>query len=123
MKMYEYAMNDKSRKTFEARASVIKALAHPTRLIIVDELSRRERCVCELREIVGDDMSTVSKHLSVLRQAGIVQDEKRGLQVWYRLKVPCILNFFGCVEKVLDANARQAMAAAKSQPSGRRVTL
>jgi DNA-binding transcriptional ArsR family regulator len=108
-------MSDKTKRTFEARATVIKALAHPTRLLIVDELAHCERCVCELRELVGDDMSTVSKHLSVLRQAGIVQDEKRGLQVWYSLKVPCILNFFGCVEKVLEANAHQAMAATKSR--------
>jgi len=112
----------KSKKSFEAKAAVIKALAHPTRLLIVDELSRRERCVCELRELVGDDMSTVSKHLSILKQAGIVRDEKRGLQVWYSLKMPCILSFFGCVEKVLDANARQAMAATQSRPSRGRVT-
>ena len=110
-------MNDKTKKSFEARAAIIKALAHPTRLLIVDELSRQERCVCELREKVGDDMSTVSKHLSILKQVGIVADEKRGLQVWYRLKVPCILNFFGCVESVLKANARSAMVATKSRVS------
>ncbi len=106
-------MNDRTRTNYEARARIIKALAHPTRLLIVDVLSHGERCVCELRDLVGDDISTVSKHLTVLRQAGIVEDEKRGLQVWYQLKVPCILNFFGCVEKVLQANARQAVAAAK----------
>jgi DNA-binding transcriptional ArsR family regulator len=116
-------MSDKTKRNFEARAAVIKALAHPTRLLIVDELARRERCVCELREMVGDDMSTISKHLSVLRQAGIVQDEKRGLQVWYSLKVPCILNFFGCVEKVLEANARKAMAVTKRKVIRRGVML
>ena len=100
-------------RQYEARAAIVKALAHPARLLMVDELSRGERCVCELRDLVGGDMSTVSKHLSVLKQAGIVEDEKRGLQVWYHLKVPCILNFFGCVEKVLQANARQAVAVAK----------
>ncbi len=110
-------MNENTKRTFEARAVVIKALAHPTRLLIVDELSRAERCVCELRDMIGDDISTVSKHLSILKQAGLVQDEKRGLQVWYRLKVPCILNFFGCVERVLKANARVAVAATKSQVS------
>ncbi|UCC45338.1 MAG: winged helix-turn-helix transcriptional regulator [Candidatus Zixiibacteriota bacterium] len=100
-------MNEKKKKKFEARAWIIKALAHPTRLFIVDELSRGERCVCELRDMIGADISTVSKHLSILKQAGIVQDEKRGLQVWYALRVPCILNFFGCVEDVLKENARQ----------------
>ncbi|NDY56478.1 winged helix-turn-helix transcriptional regulator [Desulfovibrio sulfodismutans] len=86
---------------FAERARVIKALAHPSRLLIVDELSRGERCVCELTELVGHDISTVSKHLAVLKRVGIVADEKRGLQVYYRLKTPCVLNFFACIENVL----------------------
>jgi len=85
----------------EARARVMKALAHPSRLFIVDELSRGERCVCDLTEMIGADVSTVSKHLTVLKKAGLLMDEKRGVQVFYRLRVPCILNFFGCVEAVL----------------------
>jgi len=91
------------RETFVERARVIKALAHPSRLLIVDELSRGERCVCELTELVGHDISTVSKHLSLLKKSGIVTDEKRGLQVYYRLKTPCVLNFFTCIESVLRA--------------------
>jgi len=102
----------KTQAKFEARARIIKAMAHPTRLFIVDELARQERCVCELTEMVGADTSTVSKHLSVLREAGIVSDEKRGLQVWYRLRVPCVLNFFGCVESVLRSNAEMMSRAA-----------
>jgi ArsR family transcriptional regulator len=90
----------------EARAKVMKALAHPSRLFIVDELSRGERCVCELTDMIGADVSTVSKHLALLRQAGVVLDERRGQQVFYRLRVPCILNFFGCVEAVLDEVSR-----------------
>jgi ArsR family transcriptional regulator len=90
----------------EARARVMKALAHPSRLFIVDELSRGERCVCELTEMIGADVSTVSKHLALLREAGLVLDERRGQQVFYRLRVPCILNFFGCVEAVLEEAAR-----------------
>ena len=86
-----------------ARTRVIKALAHPTRLFIVEELEKGERCVCDLTAMIGADVSTVSKHLSVLRQAGIVEDDKRGNQVFCRLKVRCILNFFSCVESVLDA--------------------
>ena len=86
----------------EARARVMKALGHPTRLFIVDELSRGERCVCDLTEMVGADVSTVSRHLAVLKTAGVVLDDKRGAQVFYRLRVPCILNFFGCVEAVLE---------------------
>lgn len=82
-------------------------MAHPTRLFIVEELSHQERCVCELTEMIGADVSTVSKHLSVLRQAGIVRDEKRGSQVFYSLLVPCVLNFFSCVEAVLSSKAKE----------------
>ena len=90
---------DKAR--YRRKAEVIKAMAHPTRLFIVDELAKGERCVCELTAMVGDDISTVSKHLSVLRNAGIVADDKRGSQVFYTLRVPCVVNFFACVEGVL----------------------
>ncbi|KAA3636033.1 MAG: transcriptional regulator [Calditrichaeota bacterium] len=100
-------LDSRDKQNYEERAKVIKAMAHPTRLFIVDELSKGERCVCELRDMIGADISTVSKHLSVLKQAGIVEDDKRGLQVWYNLKVPCILKFFGCVEDVLRANVQQ----------------
>jgi DNA-binding transcriptional ArsR family regulator len=84
----------------------MKALAHPTRLFIVDELSRGERCVCELTEMVGADMSTVSKHLAVLKSAGVLLDDRRGIQVFYRLRVPCVLSFFGCIEAVLEEAER-----------------
>jgi len=87
--------------TYRLKARIIKALAHPSRLMMVDALAEGEKCVCELQTIVGSDMSTVSKHLAVLRNAGIVTDRKQGLQVFYRLRVPCITNFFGCVEAVL----------------------
>lgn len=101
-------MNEPSRAKFEDRARIIKALGHASRLMMVDELSRGERCVCELRELVGADLSTVSKHLSILRNAGIVEYDKRGVQVFYRLKVPCVLNFFTCVEAVLENQTREA---------------
>ncbi len=52
-------------------------------------------------------MSTVSKHLSVLKSAGIVADEKRGQQVYYRLKMPCVLRFFDCVGEVLARSAEE----------------
>lgn len=85
---------------YRAQATIIKALAHPTRLFIVDELSRGERCVCELTDMIGVEMPTVSRHLSQLKAAGILDDEKRGAQVFYRLRVPCVLNFFKCIKAV-----------------------
>lgn len=88
---------------FENRAKVMKALAHPTRLMMIEELSRGERCVADLRELAGCDLSTTSKHLALLKNSGIVEDEKRGKQVYYRLRVPCVLNFFHCLDSVITA--------------------
>ena len=85
---------------YKAKARIIKALAHPSRLFIVEELSRGERCVAELTGMIGVEMPTVSRHLSQLKQAGIIEDQKRGAQVFYRLRVPCVLNFFKCVDAV-----------------------
>ena len=103
-------MDKQTAARYKARANIMKALAHPTRLFIVDELSKGERCVCELREMVGVDISTVSKHLAILRNAGIVADDKRGLQVYYTLQVPCILNSLECVEQVLKNKIENQLA-------------
>ena len=81
----------------EGRAQVFKALAHPTRVLLVEMLADKECCVCELTEVAEVDMSTVSKHLSILKNAGIVESRKSGLQVFYRLRTPCVLRFFECV--------------------------
>jgi DNA-binding transcriptional ArsR family regulator len=104
-------MDARIKAKYEARAAIIKAMAHPTRLYIVDMLAQKSRCVAELTEMVGADMSTVSKHLTVLKTAGIIDDEKRGAHVLYSLKTPCVLNFFGCVEKVLKSSAVQKLQA------------
>ena len=106
-------MEARAKARYGARAKIVKAMSHPTRLFIVDELSSSQRCVCELTKMIGDDVSTVSKHLAVLKNAGIVSDEKRGTQVFYSLRVPCILNFFSCVESVLKKNAKEQAALAK----------
>jgi ArsR family transcriptional regulator len=102
-------MDAKRKAIFEARARIIKVLAHPTRLVIVYELKNGPRCVCEIHAVAGADRTTVSKHLSVLKNAGILQDEKRGLQVYYSLRCPCVMDFFACAEKVLHATAKEQM--------------
>jgi ArsR family transcriptional regulator len=98
-------MEARKRRQLEMQARVLKALAHPSRLCMVELLADGERCVCELRQVVGADMSTVSKHLAVLKGAGIVRDEKRGLQVFYSLRFPCVLNFLSCVNELMTSAA------------------
>ena len=99
-------MDKRKASDFKAQAQMFKALAHPGRLLMLDELSRGERCVCELAALVGSEMPTVSRHLSQLKNAGIVDDEKRGAQVFYHLVTPCVMNFFQCVASV-KAKSRQ----------------
>lgn len=99
----EVDLNKNEQEVYQARAKILKALAHPTRLWIVDQLYYGEKCVCEFVEKIDADFSTVSKHLAVLKNAGVVASEKRGKQIFYRLKVPCIMQFMGCVEAVLKS--------------------
>ena len=103
-------MDAKTRMRYQTRARILKALAHPSRLFIVDQLAEGERCVCELTEMIGADKSTVSKHLSVLKDAGLVDDEKRGLQVYYTLRVR-VTNLFSCIEAVVQSNVEAQLAA------------
>jgi DNA-binding transcriptional ArsR family regulator len=93
----------------EFRSKIFKALGHPSRILLVDDLLKGERCVCELRDLVEADISTVSKHLSVLKEAGIVGCEKRGANVYYSLRMECVRGFLACVDRF---NARRVEAHA-----------
>lgn len=93
------------------RAIVIKSLAHPSRVLLVDSLSEGEMCVCDLAEVVGSDISTVSKHLAVLKAAGLVDVEKRGLNQFYRLNCPCLGEFFRCVDSINEQQSRSMQKA------------
>lgn len=99
------------RGRYEARARIAKAMAHPSRLLMLEALEGKERCVCELTELVGADQSTVSKHLAVLKQAGLVEDRKEGVMVYYRVKVCCLQGFWDCIEGVLAENLKVQQAA------------
>jgi DNA-binding transcriptional ArsR family regulator len=90
-------MNKSIKEKYQTQSEVFKALSHPTRLFIVDELSKGERCVCDLTDMIGADISTVSKHLKILKYAGIISNDKRGLKVFYSLTMPCIDNFLNCI--------------------------
>lgn len=111
-------MNESEKAHSEARARILKALAHPSRIFIVDKLSKKPHCVCELTELIGADTSTVSKHLSILKNAGIITDRKQGTMVYYSLEAPCLLRFIGCVEQVIEQNVRKQLAGLRT-PEGR----
>ena len=86
-------MQPQAQARYAARAKVVKAMAYPTRLFVVDELSQHgRRCMCEWTALIGADMSTVSRHLAILNNAGIVTDEKHGTQVFYVSSCSSLLN-------------------------------
>lgn len=103
-------MDERTQAQMEAKANVFKALGHPSRVLVVTELAKGERCACELTEMIGADKSTVSKHLSILKQAGIIADEKRANMVFYTLQAHCVLKFMACVEGMIE-NKVKKMAA------------
>ena len=90
----------------QARADIFKALGHPARLAMVVALGDGEKCVCDLQEIVGSEMSTVSKHLTVLRHAGLVEADKRGKQMFYALRLHCAVEFLHCVDRALEERSQ-----------------
>lgn len=96
---------------YEARARIAKALAHPMRQMILDVLADREWCVCELTELTRLDQSTVSKHLAVLKHAGIVADRKDGTKSFYRLRICCLKGLWECIESVLKENLNAQQVA------------
>ncbi|MFP5249163.1 MAG: ArsR/SmtB family transcription factor [Acidobacteriota bacterium] len=97
-------MDRHNRYTKQTR--VLKALAHESRLTIVDRLSRGECSVGDLHALVGGDLSTVSKHLALLRAHGVVEDRREGTTVFYRLLTPCVCNLFTCATQVLKERSR-----------------
>ncbi|MCA9260848.1 MAG: helix-turn-helix transcriptional regulator [Planctomycetales bacterium] len=103
-------MKRAERAKYETRAKVLKALAHPARLKLVDVLAEHDEvCVCDLTAAIGMDMSTVSRHLAQLKNAGIVDSDKRGQMVFYRLRVKCLKSLFGCIESVMKCHVDQQL--------------
>ncbi|HUX39538.1 MAG TPA: metalloregulator ArsR/SmtB family transcription factor [Rectinemataceae bacterium] len=101
-------------KRYELRVEVFKALAHPMRLMLLDKIRERPRCVCELAEEVGIDKSVASKHLSQLKRAGLIDDAKRGTLVEYSLVAPCVLDLASCAEGAIVAARKKGMAEAEA---------
>lgn len=107
-------MHNKTKKVNELKAEIIQAAAHPIRLAVIEFLSGGEQCVCDIVEHVGAQRSNVSRHLSVMIKAGVLESRKDGLKVMYSLQTPCILGFLACVEEVLKERIGKEAALLKS---------
>lgn len=102
-------MDERTQRRYQLQAEMFKALAHPMRIYMLDRLKERPWCVCELAAEVGIDKSVASKHLSQLKNAGLIEDEKRGTIVEYHLVAPCILEMAACAEGTILENRRRRL--------------
>lgn len=101
-----------SRLSAKDRSVIVKAMAHPTRLLVMDVLTQGERCVNDLTNLAGCDVTTLSKHLALMRRAGLLQCERRGVSVFYHIACPCFLEFFRCIDLIkLNQSLQQSCEA------------
>ena len=100
-------LNKNKQLLFEKQAQIAQAIAHPLRIAIVHFLEDGEQCVCDIAEFVGSERSNVSRHLSVMVKAGLLEYRKEGLKVIYKLKTPCVNDFFACAVKVVKQQAKE----------------
>ncbi|HUV39136.1 MAG TPA: metalloregulator ArsR/SmtB family transcription factor [Planctomycetota bacterium] len=103
-------MDRQASELYKLKAGVLQAIAHPLRLAILDVLSEGEHCVCDIAAAVGAKRSNISRHLAVMLSGGILASRREGLQVFYQLRTPCILNSLDCVANVLREQLSQRSA-------------
>ena len=94
-------------KLYEKQSEILKAVDHPVRLAVIDYLRGGEMCVCDIAEHVNSERSNVSKHLSLMVSAGVLESRKDGLKVFYKIKRNCILNFIDCINNCIIAEITQ----------------
>lgn len=106
-------MDTDTKKFHELKAEIIQAAGHPIRLAIIEFLSRGEQCVCDIVEHVGAQRSNVSRHLSVMLKAGILECRKDGLKMIYMLRTHCVVDFLACVDRALQERMESEAALLK----------
>lgn len=88
-------------KIHALQADTLKAIAHPTRIEILQQLQEGERCVCEIFPALNIEQPNVSRHLSILKKEGIVSSRKEGLKVIYRVNDQRIYRMLDLVTEML----------------------
>jgi DNA-binding transcriptional ArsR family regulator len=95
-------MNKAIDREYSEKVEIFKALAHPTRLFIIHTIKDEKKSVKELTELVGIDISTMSKHLNILKKHKIIEGEKVKNFIFYSLAIPCVLDFMSCAIRVIN---------------------
>lgn len=96
----------------QKKADILKALAHPVRIRVFEALSDGEKTAGELAAITGEKEANTSRHLAVLRAAGLVVTRKGGLNVYYSNCMPCLIPMLACVNQAVCAIADEHMKVA-----------
>lgn len=99
----------------ERKAAILKGIAHPVRLSIVEALSLGELCVCDIASMFPFDRTTISKHLSLMKSLGILEDRKDGIKVFYSLRLACIGALLSCLEGTVSRAAPEREPKAGKQ--------
>ena len=100
-----------SDKSIEQRAKILKAIADPVRLQIIEYLREEEKCVCKIIPALGKKQSTVSKHLNILYDSGILDRRIDGKWTFYRIKNPKIFILLKELDRIATDNASDLMEA------------
>jgi len=88
-------------ETQRKKAMLLKAMGHPIRIEIIEMLGEREMCACEIASLFDYDRTTVSKHLAILKDLGIIEQRRDGLYIYYSLKLPCLIPMLQCIEHAI----------------------
>lgn len=102
VEMPAYPAGSRERHRLEAQAGIMRALAHPSRLMILERLSSGRSSVGELSEMVGCHMSTISRHLSIMKNADVIACDKEGPTIFYNLRIRCALQLIRCADTLLN---------------------
>ena len=94
------------------KATILKALAHPVRIRLFEALSDGEKTVGDLVQLTGEKDANTSRHLAVLRAAGLVTTRKDGLNVYYSNNMPCLIPMLACVNQAVCSIADEHMKVA-----------
>jgi len=93
-------ITDNTDKRFSKEAEIFKALSHPTRILILYSIKDEQHSVTELAERAGIDISTMSKHLDLLKRYKIISGDKNKNTVYYKINMPCVFNFLNCAKAI-----------------------
>ena len=94
------------------KANILKALAHPVRVRIFEALAGGEKTVGDIVQIIQEKDANTSRHLALLRSAGLVATRKEGLNVYYSNKMPCLISMLSCVDQAVCSIADEHMQIA-----------